>query len=155
MKKINALVSLCVCIANAYGTQNSEYPIQAPYFDSHKQEYVIEATNKINKPIGSLIYLCNSGNQWEIRKLEVDSTHRNQGVARALMNACICWLKAQNATQLSWKVLPKEDNLTEEQLIGLYYQILKKIDSGYFAKTTLEYRGDDNLQSPWLILDLK
>lgn len=135
--------------------QNPEYHIQTPYFNLCKQEYVIEAINKINKSIGSLIYVCNSDNQWEMRKLEVDCKYRNQGVARALMSACIYQLKTQNASQLSWKALAKEDNLSEEQLICLYYRILKKINPSYFEKTTLEYRGDDGLHSPWLILNLE
>lgn len=135
--------------------QQSQCTIQDSYFDSRKQEYVIEAVNKINKPIGLLIYLHNSGTQWEMRKLEVDKNYRKQGAACALLAACIKEVKAAGGSQLSWKALPKEDNLTEDQLIAIYYRMLAKIDSSYVAKTTLEYRGDDNLQSPWLILELK
>lgn len=155
MKKIILFTTLCLFSAHAHGIQKPEYTVNTPYFDSREQEYVIEAVNRINKPIGLLIYHPTTGNQWEMRKLEVDSKYRNKGVARALVEACIVQLKENNASHLSWKALPKEDNLTEEKLIAIYYQILQKIDPIYFAKTTLEYRGDENLQSPWLILDLE
>lgn len=155
MKRVIIFLSLCFFTMSSFSMQTQNFSINCPYYDARKQEYVIEAVNKINRPIGQLIYHRTTGNEWEMRKLEVEKTYRNQGIARALMAECISRLKTHDASQLIWKALSPEKDITEEQLIALYYRLLKKINATYEAKTTLEYRGDDNLHSPWLILDLQ
>lgn len=156
MKRIIIIIAGFLLASMAHGMQKADYTINPPYYDSRSQEYVIEAIGLLKRPIGSLIYHRTSGSDtsWQMRKLEVDSNYHRNGIAHALFAQCIKNIKVMNALQLEWKALPKDADMSEEQLIAIYLQIIKKYNPALLQKATLEYRGNENLQSPWLILNL-
>lgn len=155
MKRIILLASLFLCIASAHGMQKPGYTLNDPYFDSRKKEYVIEAVDAKQEKVGFVAYYPTRGTTWQMREIEVDHAHRRNRIALALLDQCIKKVKEANGSELIWQIWPKDIGMTENRLIAIYYEMLEKINPGYAAKTALEYRGDENLQSPWLILNLE
>lgn len=154
MKRI-ILLSLCLFVASAQGMQKLGYKLHEPYFDSRKKEYVIEAMDQKNNKVGFVSYFPTKGTTWQMHEIEVDHDHRRKGIALALLDQCIKKVKEANGTQLIWQIWTKDIGMTENRLIAIYYEMLTKIDPNLVAKTTQEYRGHEDFQSPWLILNLE
>lgn len=154
MQKIIALL-LFLVTANAHAMHKPGYTLKDPYFDLRKKEYVIEAVDKHNGRAGFVAYYPIGGTSWQMREIEVNHEHRRNRIALALLDQCIKNVKQANGTQLIWQVWPKDIDMTENCLIAVYYEMLGKIDPKLATKTTQEYRGHEDFQSPWMILNLE
>lgn len=155
MKFIKIIYFLLIASQIGIGMQKAEFSLDKPYFDSKKLEYVIEAFSPEQKKIGWVIYSPTTDRKWLLRELFVDSDYRKKGVGKDLLQKCIEKVKEYQGSQLSWQVYPKTIGMTEEQLIVIYYRMLKKIDPLYFSKTINEYRGSEYCLIPWMILNLE
>ncbi|CAN5181298.1 hypothetical protein BH09DEP1_BH09DEP1_6200 [soil metagenome] len=136
--------------------QKTDFKLQEPYFDSKKREYVIEAIDQKKQVIGFARYhpiYAQSG--WMLASMEVENDFRKQGIGRKLLAECISRATTSNASQLSWRVLPKAIDMSEEQLVSYYFRMIEKIDPALLKKTTLDYRGPDSYSSTWIVINLE
>lgn len=155
MKNITLLFILLCAAQPLLSMEKPAVTLTQPYFDSQKREYVIEARDQNNKPIGSMHYYPLYGKSiWYMRELKVDSDERKKGIGRTLLAECLRRAKESNATALEWRILPSIPGMTEEQLVSIYFRMLEKIDPALLKKTSLDYRGSDFYTSTFIIVDL-
>jgi GNAT superfamily N-acetyltransferase len=134
------------------GMENEQIKIEGPFFNGKKQEYYLMAQFK-EKEIGSATYYPYQGtNRWYLSILEVDPLYQKKGIATQLLRACITHAQAMRANSLEWRVLPKNIDMSESQLIAIYKQILTKIHPEFVQNVTEEERGDEYLSRTFLVL---
>lgn len=121
--------------------------IHEPYYHGIKQHFVIDADYGKATDIGYAWYKSEyhsmNRNNWKLLKIWVSDDYRKKGIAKQLFKAFYEDAKSQDATHITWQVLPQAIGMSEHALVTYYKSMIKNIDPHLLEKTEVKEVGPE------------